>query len=79
MSPNRRYEGPTLVVIDKYSKSSSCDNNGECKEQMRNHLQIKKELKTPHGMRAVTRNREKIEDFLRESGTHLESGGRITL
>lgn len=33
-----RNEGPTIVVLEKSSKSSSCDDDEECKEQVGYHL-----------------------------------------
>lgn len=38
MRPSGRNQGPTAVVIDESSKSSSCDDGKEWEEQVGEHL-----------------------------------------
>jgi hypothetical protein len=38
MRPSGRNEGPTEVVVDEYSKSSSCDDGKEHDEQVEDRL-----------------------------------------
>jgi hypothetical protein len=38
MYQSGRNKCPTMVVMDKFSKSSSCNNSEKCEEQVRDHL-----------------------------------------
>ena len=72
-------EGPTVVVVDKSSKSSSCNDGKECKDQVGDHLvAMRRQSKFPWRMTAALRDSAMIEDILRGSGVCPKSGGRIT-
>ena len=48
MCPSRSNEGPTTVVVDKYSKSSLSDDGEERNEQVEDHLVANEEtIKIP--------------------------------
>lgn len=66
------------VVVDEFSKSSSCDDSEECDEQLGDHLDANEEMiKVPTEMMAALRDLAKMENLLRGSGAHLGSGRRL--
>lgn len=79
MRPSRRNKGPTVVIVNESSKSSSFNEGEECEEQVRDYLVANKETidKTTWN-NGPSKNLAKMEDIVRVSGTHMESGGRIT-
>lgn len=69
MHPSGRNESPTTVVVDKSSKIILCDDNEECKEQLRDHLVAnEKAIQIPAKNDCCVKDSTKIKDSLRGSG-----------
>ena len=75
MRPSGRNEGPKVVVVNKSSKSSLCNDGEEREEQMGNHLVAnkKKTIKLPTNNDGRIEKFGKGENILRGSGTYLEN------
>jgi hypothetical protein len=76
MRPSGSNEGPTTVVVDKSSKSSSSDNGEERDKQMGDHLVTNMESsKILQRMTAAIRDLVRMDHILRENDVHPESIG----
>ena len=79
MHPSNRNGGPMAVIMNKYFKSSLCDDCKECEEQVGDQL-----VANEDAIEMPTEYDGRVEKFYKDGrhpkrrGVHLENDGRIT-